>query len=258
LIGPAQAQDSRGSRARPFAIVAGQRTGSTLLVRSLDSSPLIYCAGEIFHDGPNVYHAEWRLPKLSPGVAAFDRLLGGRIQESRIRRHLSSYFGSGAGVVCAVGFKVMTAQLRERPFLLPLLHNLGVTTIFLYRRDTFATALSYAKAKHSKMFHSDRSRLTADPTLIRVPHEEFAKLLGRCLRAKREVLDLQRECGGPLLAYEDMLTDWDGVIATIGAMLGLPALRVNQALDKLARAGERIVVENEDELRERFLVDAAT
>lgn len=152
----------------------------------------------------------------------------------------------------------MTSQLRGIPGLLGLLQDLGVATLFLYRRDTFATAMSYAKARFTNVFHSDRARDSTSPVSITVPGDEFAALLARCLRAKREVLDLHRGHGGTLLAYEDMIGDWNGVIAAIGAMLNLPSLRVEQALDKLGQSGDRVVVvENEDELRRNFAVDGS-
>lgn len=254
----AQAPDAPRTAAHPFAIVAAQRTGSTLLVRSLDSSPLIHCAGEIFHDGANVYHPEWRLPRLFPGATALDRLLGGRIQRSHIRRHLTRYFATAGGGVGAVGFKVMTSQMRAHPQLSPVLGELGVTSIFLYRRDSFATALSYAKAKFTRVFHSDRAGEYSSIARISVPPGEFGALVERCLRAKHEVLTLQRERGGMLLAYEDMIRDWTGVIERIGALLDLPALRVDQALDKLGNSRERIIIENEDDLRRLFPVESTT
>jgi LPS sulfotransferase NodH len=252
LAGSAQAQVVQRDTARPFAIVAAQRTGSTLLARSLDSSPFIYCAGEIFHDGSNIYHPEWRLPRPWPGVTMVDWLLGGRIQRSGIKRHLGRYFASAGESASAVGFKVMTPQLRRFPGLLPLLSDLGVTMLFLHRRDSFATALSYAKARFTNVYHSDRVVDNAGTTIVRMPDDEFGALLERCVRAKREVLALHRERGGTLLAYEDMVDDWSGVIASIGRLLDLPALQVEQTLDKLGRSGNRVIIENEDELRRRY------
>lgn len=193
-----------------------------------------------------------------PALAAIDRLLGGRILNSRIRHHLADYFASAGGEVRAIGFKVMTSQLRARPHLLPLLAEFGVTPFFLYRRDSFATALSYAIAKFTKVFHSDR---TGDPTTaarVTVPIEEFGTLLQQCLRSKHEVLALHRERGGMLLAYEDMIHDWIGVIGKIGEQLGLPGLRVDQALDKLPTSRDRIIVVNEDELRSNFRIESPT
>lgn len=253
-----QTPEVPSTAARRFAIIAAQRTGSTLLVRSLDSSPLVCCAGEIFHGGSNVYHPEWRLPQPVPGVAAIDRLLGGRILRYGVRRHLARYFASAGGDVRAVGFKVMTSQLRARPHLLPLLEELGLSKFFLYRRDSFATALSYAKAKFTNVFHSDREHGLPDAARVTVPPEEFGPILQRCLRARQEVLTLQRERGGMLLAYEDMIEDWFGVIEAIGAQLGLAGLRVDQALDKLGNSRERVIVSNEDELRRTFPVDPET
>lgn len=198
------------------------------------------------------------MPLPWPGVAALDRLLGGRILNPRIKRHLMRYFASAGGEARAVGFKVMASQLRGRPRLLPLLAELGVTPFFLYRRDSFATALSYAKAKFTNVFHSDRAQDPPSAARIDVPAAEFGSLLQQCLRSRQELLTLHRERGGMLLAYEDMIRDWPGVIGRIGERLGLPDLRVDQALDKLGHSRERIIVANEDELRSMYPVESAT
>jgi len=46
-----------------FVILTTQRSGSTVLTRTLDEHPDIFCAGEIFHEfKTNIHHAEWYFP----------------------------------------------------------------------------------------------------------------------------------------------------------------------------------------------------
>jgi hypothetical protein len=42
-----------------FFILTAPRSGSTVLTRTLDQHPEIFCAGELFHPGDDIYHPEW-------------------------------------------------------------------------------------------------------------------------------------------------------------------------------------------------------
>jgi LPS sulfotransferase NodH len=238
-------------------VVAAQRTGSTLLVRSLDSSPAIFCAGEIFHGGPNVYHAEWRYPQRLLGSSILARLADRLNQKERLQRHLRRYFDSVDPGIRAIGFKVMGSQLRRYPALLSLLAELGATLFFLYRRDVFATALSHLRAKASGIYHSDRAAGTASERVVTVDPNDFKALLENVATAQQEVKALHVACGGVLLSYEDMVADWNGFIASIGDVLGFSELRLDKALDKLSDTSSRLRIENEDELRRAFAAKTA-
>ena len=47
---------------KEFVVLSGQRSGSTLVIRSLDTSPDIYCAGEILHPlkKSRIHHIDWK------------------------------------------------------------------------------------------------------------------------------------------------------------------------------------------------------
>ena len=45
-----------------FVIFTTPRTGSTLLIKSLDNHPEVLCAGEVFFFKGAIYHNEWRYP----------------------------------------------------------------------------------------------------------------------------------------------------------------------------------------------------
>src|SRR5436190_22682658 len=45
-----------------FIILTAPRSGSTVLTRTLDQHPQIFCAGELFHPSDKIYHPEWHFP----------------------------------------------------------------------------------------------------------------------------------------------------------------------------------------------------
>lgn len=236
----------------PFAVVATQRTGSTLLVRSLDSSPDIFCAGEIFRSGPHIYHGEFSYRHDLFGSQLAGRLADRIIGKRRVDRHLERFYRQAGRDVQAVGFKVMASQLRRYRAVLDSLRGLEVTMLFLHRRDSFATAISYCKARASGVFHSDRAGGTQDPGSVTADVEEFGGLLRRCETEKTDLLSLHESLGGALFAYEDMSADWNAFIESVGLVLGFDGLKLPPALERLGEAVPRIRIENEAELRRTY------
>lgn len=237
---------------RPFAVIASQRTGSTVLVRSLDTSPLIFCAGEIFHAGPHVHHREYNFYKAVCGSRFLGQLADFAFEYRRTRRHLSTFFASAGRDVQAVGFKVMISQIRQRRTILPVLIELGADLLLLYRRDSFATALSYYRAKVSGHYHSDRVSVVGSTPVVTADVGDFGKLLARCESEKTWIKALHAAHGGALLAYEDMLCNWDQFIDSVGQALGISRLRIPAVLERVGVASPSVTIENEGELRLLF------
>lgn len=240
------------ARARPFAVIASQRTGSTVLIRSLDASPQIFCAGEIFHAGPHVHHREYNFYAAVCGSRMLGQIVDLAIGHRRTLSHLSGFFASAGQDVQAVGFKVMTSQLRQRRTILPVLFELGASLLFLYRRDSMATALSYYRARVSGLYHSDRAAAADAVQSINVDVGEFGELLAHCVSEKNRIKALHAAHGGALLAYEDMLENWDNFIDSVGRALGIERLQIPAALQRVGSKSASIQIQNEDELRRQF------
>lgn len=241
-----------GSRCRPFVIIATQRSGSTLLVRSLDSAPAIFCAGEMFHGGPNTHHPECNYPQTILRSRLLGRLADRYFQAARVAKHVRNFYARYGAGMQAAGFKVMTSQLRSLHTLLPLLVATETVRFYLYREDSFAAALSSYRARLSGMYHSDRGARHAPAGSVTADLEEFRQHFDRITLRKQELLDLHARNGGVLLTYENLVSNWEALIAAIGVQLGVPGLRVEKALDKLERAAEPVRIENLDALREKF------
>ncbi len=237
---------------RRFALVATQRSGSTLLVKSLDSEPRIFCAGEIFHGGQHTHHPECNYPQTIFGSRFIARVADRYFQAARVRNHVEQIYIRHSAAVRAVGFKVMTSQLRKYHTLLPSLAAMDTVLFYLYRQDSFAAALSNFRAKLSGVYHSDRKIAHRSTTPVTANLDDFHAEFRRSVRHKEEVLGFHAAHGGVLLAYEDLVSQWDAVMTAIGEALGVPQLRVDKLLDRLGDSAESVQITNLDALRERF------
>ena len=240
------------SDCRRFVVVATQRSGSTLLVKSLDSAPTIFCAGEMFHGGPNTLHPECNYPQKLLGSSLLGRVADRYFQGPRVRKHVLTFYSRQRAGIKAVGFKVMTSQLRSYHTLLPLLVATDTVRFFLHREDSFAAALSTFRAKSSGVYHSDRVAVPASSQTVNANPDEFQLLLKRSKAHRQEALDLHARYGGVLLTYESLIKHWDSLIAEMGDKLGIPQLRVGKALDRIGDAAEPVRIGNLEELREKF------
>ncbi len=233
-------------------MLSSPRTGSTLLVRSLDSSPSILCAGEIFHTGRAIHHPEFRYEHEWLGSVGLGRLRDVFFGRFRIREHLHSLYSSTETRVEAVGFKLMLIQLRRFSAIMPALTEMGVKFLYLYRNDPVATALSYCRAKATGVFHSDRMRKDQKQRPLVISEYEFARVLRMCTLDKQELLSLCERFGGLLLRYEEMISEWDAFVDRIGAELGIEGLQVTQSLAKLQPGVDSVAIANEAALLAKF------
>ena len=235
-----------------FVVLTSQRTGSTLLTRSLDSSSRIFCAGELFRRGQGIHHLEHQFPFELLGSVKLGKLCDTFASRFRIRRHLGNfYLAAGVGVE-AVGFKLMVSQLRRYPEILSTAVALGARLLFLIREDSVAAALSFCRAKASGVFHSDRVHdATLRPSIV-IDENDFARILGECKSDKQELARIHREYGGLLMRYEDLVSNWDEFIEKLGVELGLEGLRVAKALSKLRSGVDAVQIANEQALIAKF------
>lgn len=224
-----------------------------MLVKSLDASARIFCAGEIFHTGPNIHHREFQFLHVPAKRNAILRMFNAVRTKARVRNHLRWYFDRAGIGVAAVGFKLMTSQTRTFPWLIGMLRDCDVIPLFLMRKDVLATAISYYKAKATGQFHSDRTGIGSEPGKIAIDENEFRRIVRLCVDGKRQLTKLHRVNGGVLLAYEDMISDWDGFISTIGRAIGVPDLKVDMAISRLRPGIDSAqFLVDESTLRERF------
>ena len=146
----------------------------------------------------------------------------------------------------------MISHAKTFATILPSLQSLGVTLLYLFREDSIATALSYYKAKASGLFHTNNYDTDASSRDIYADTDEFSKILKVCSADRSNILSLHQTFGGHLMSYEQMTAHWDSFILQLGAWIGVPQLRVEQALSRVSGKNSLVRIMNESQLRDLF------
>lgn len=246
---------------QPFVLITSQRTGSTLLVRSLDADSRVFCAGEILYEGDGIHHPEWQFlqrPLDSRGVGRIIDALSLGIPASR---HVLRFYEIAGLDAEAVGFKLMISQLRGRPAILRSIVQQRVRRLFLVRQSVLSTALSQYSARVSHIYHGNTIRDSKGPIEVEADPIVFGDLVQSCWNDRKRVLEIYKRYGGHLLSYEDLVESWEVAIAAIGRFLGVDGLRVEKALPRLSGKAQTVRFLNVDSLRrqcERMLGESVS
>ena len=138
-----------------FVIVGTQRTGTTLIRTTLGNHPDIRCLGEVFKLGKKPYREEggyWKFSRRNLGTR-----IGAIVAPARsTNEFLNSLFDNSDAA--AVGFKLMLSHCEQRPYIWPILTDLGVMAIWVRRANALKTLVSRRTAAASGIYHVARSQ----------------------------------------------------------------------------------------------------
>jgi Sulfotransferase family len=260
-----------------FLIVGDARTGSTLLVDALQSSPSIICFAELFNVGVDF------VPFGVDGYDNFDqreRELRDRDPEAFLANRI---FSEHPDHVRAVGFKLLYGQALHNPGLMEsLLADRDLRVVHLNRRNLLRLLVSRKIALTTGVF-VERKRAVIDRARLRNIGRHPLQALGRLPRvASRFAKKRQVEIAGkavPISAqeleqfalehairfetnaeafrnhavldldYEDILTDRDAVFARAQEFLGVEPVPLDPSLRRQNPEPLRDLVANYDDLK---------
>jgi LPS sulfotransferase NodH len=232
-----------------FALLSGQRSGSTLLIRSLDLSPDIFCAGELFHYRSGVYHSEYQfkyIPFPHPKMTAFANKY---LSRNSVKKHLENFYRDAGKGVKACGFKLMKSQIDWNPSVLDYLIERKVQLFVLVRQSDFETALSSSKAIATGAYHSDEK---LEHKEIEIKLHDFERALERAKANREQLLKWAKLYNAHILLYEQMLANWDDFIFSLGNKLNIKELKVEMALQKMGGSKGEVIVRNLSDLKAKF------
>lgn len=184
-----------------FVVVSTQRTGSTMLIKLLDSHPAVLCPGEIFFPGSGSEYAIRRYVAKS-GL----RKLRHEIARAALVREFLDQFYDQPGC-SAVGFKYMYSQARRIPRLYPSVVDYiiesGMPVIHGVRNNLLRVVISRIASKSSGVYRSTDA-LQLQP--VHVPVRNLRKALSGLHREKESWQ--RRFSGQPYLqvSYESLLS----------------------------------------------------
>ncbi len=161
-----------------FVILAGRRSGTTLLANSLDSHPQIECTKETFST-----KRRWKYFQIDRPSSPFYKFRSASLQRQidyMFRRKqlidvfLTQEFNTAADTVKARGIRLSYEQAHKYPEILEWIIEHDVKVIHLIRENSLKAILSQFTAQKREVYHvtSKVERVT-----VQVPPDKLKKLL---------------------------------------------------------------------------------
>lgn len=227
-----------------FLCVGNPRTGSTLLMRSLNNHSQVIGYGEIVKNSslyPGHYH------EFGNGEADFQRDPVAFLETRVFRKHSPD--------IGAVGFKIFYHHAPRdtvwgRAVWDYLLNQSDLKILHLKRRNLLKVFLSKKQAGRSgeyiKYSNDAHGAIVLDPGEARIFFEEM-----RTAEAEYDAL----LSGHPLITviYEEMTRNYDTVMRGIQSFLGVDYEDVNPGTEKRPSRPLTLQIENYSEMRDHFL-----
>lgn len=197
-----------------FVVYGQPRTGSTLLVRLLQSHPQIQCGGQ---NGEILNPKRWRR-----GVKRYLHTMVRYIPESYV------LWKASRSAKDAFGFKLLHNQVPVSPRLMTNLHRLGWRLIHIQRRSLFDLAISRKVALWTKHWGDYKPSLQADG--MEISADDFLSHLQQCVLIRQKEFRTLAELPYISVVYEDDLLqeeDRQGICDSIFAALQIAPHQVS-------------------------------
>jgi LPS sulfotransferase NodH len=244
---------------KDFFIFTAPRSGSTVLTRTLDKHPQIFCAGELFHPSENIYHPEWHFPfigkKKKKGISR--KLFA-------VTNYIKGYF-SGVDHIKKFysnrnnkdirGFKLMMGHTKDFPTVWKYLSTNNFKIIVLIRNNTFREALSSFRARKIGVFHSKEELELAEKKVI-INAALLKKRVDELEAIKTNILNISENANRIVIMYEDF-KHWQQMLDKVFDFLSVDKIEIEPELRKTSAANWRDGVENYQEVEEMMKVKYA-
>jgi LPS sulfotransferase NodH len=237
---------SNNKQLKDFFILTAPRSGSTVLTRTLDQHPQIFCAGELFHPSDKIYHPEWHFPFI--GVK---KKKGFSRQIFSVTNYIKGYT-SGVSFIkkfyntrnekAIRGFKLMNGHTKDFPTIWNYLKGQDLKIIVLIRKNTFREALSSFRARKIGVFHSAEDSSLADKK-INVDAALLKKRVDELEAINANLLQLSEGKDRIIITYEEF-EEWQTMLDKVFDFLNVEKIEMQPELRKISAANWRNGVEN--------------
>lgn len=241
---------NENSSIKDFFIFTAPRSGSTVLTRTLDKHPQIFCAGELFHPSDKIYHAEWHFPFIGKKKKkGFSRKIFS--VTNYIKGYLSGInhikkFYSKRDDKAIRGFKLMIGHTKDFPTVWKYLLTADLKVVVLIRQNTFREALSSFRARKIGVFHSQEDSSLADKK-VTVDVAGLKKRVDELEVLKSNILRQSEGTNRIIISYEDF-ENWQPMLNNLFDFLAVDKIDIEPELRKVSAANWRNGVENYQEV----------
>ena len=235
-----------------FVIFTLPRTGSTLLSKSLNRHPEIFCDDEIFHFSfrdyfsPNQFHfLKLRfLPKKINYITNYP------FTYLRLKKFLDRYFTNKPGEnFKARGFKLMYYQTFYMPGLVSYLKKNNIKIILLLRENILRNALSDLRARATGIYHNqdDNEEERSGLEKLHVDIKELQQKMNGIVQQNKKLAEVVSNMDHINIYYEDF-TYWDKTMNNIEGFLHVSAAAISAGAKKLNPDDLEDMIANYDEV----------
>ena len=227
----------------PFVVISHGRSGSTLLIRSLDAHPDIKCYGELFN----------AIEKDRVTAAARKYSAG----DDPIAFCRAEVYGEASSAK-AVGFKLhvnqMKASEREKMLWTFLEAERDIRIIFLVRRNLFDPYISNQRAIRAKQWRrtpdQDVSAAYLEPLPIDIDHcIQAVKVQAQIINATSRSFRNHRRLD---MTYEALASDFQPTLDAAFAFLDVEPRPVEPPLGRMNQVSHEQGIANYDDVKARF------
>ncbi len=235
-----------------FVIVTLPRTGSTLLSKSLNRHPEIFCDDEIFHFGFRDYFSknQFRFLKLRSLPKKINYVINYPLTYLKLRGFLNRYYTNKPNEhFKARGFKLMYYQTYYTPGLISYLKKNNIKVILLLRENILRNALSDMRARSTGVYHhqDNNEEIRSGLKKLNVDTQELQKKMSAIVKQNKKLAGIVSDMDYIKIRYEDF-SDWDKTMNRIEAFLNVSTTVISAGTQKLNPDNLQDMIENYSEV----------
>jgi len=216
-----------------FVVFTTPRTGSSLLVKTLDSHPNIFCAGELFFFKGSIYHNETHYPFWKfPVGPKLNYIINYAKLFFTLTGFLNEFYKTNDESIKAKGFKLMLFQTFYIPGIFRCLKRCDAKVIVLIRKNILRNALSDLRARSTKVYHKGDDVATITIPKFRVDVNELKKKLKQIGSFNNRLLNVTANLNRKIIYYEDF-ENWEETISDVLKYLHVEDVPLDAASKKL-------------------------
>ena len=234
-----------------FIIFTTQRSGSTVLTRTLDELPDVFCAGELLQTSNDIHHPEWHFPSWgsdsnSHVVQRINKLINFPNLRFRVIPHIKKFYNANAKGEKARGFKLMFTHIKTATHLWQYLKASDTKVIVLIRKNVFKTTLSRYRKAENRVAHASTAA-KAPSIQFHVPGDLLIKQMRDLERVNKNLIQFSGGMNRLVIYYEDF-GNWDALMQQVQNFLGVEQKPVQPVLQKVGAGKWQDEVENYAEI----------
>ena len=218
-----------------FIILSVPRSGSTVLARTLDSHPEIFCAGELFNVSGNIYHPEFHFPSWGFNtkihfIQTINRFIDYPNQRLRAIPHIKKFYSANSKHEKARGFKLMYSNVNKAAYLWDFIKSAPIKIIILKRNNVFKTVLSRYRKANNRIAHMNEA--AASYLRFSLPSSKLIRDIEELEKVNKMLCVLAKESNSMQVCYEDF-ENWNEITSRIQEFIGVNPIPLKAAFKKI-------------------------